>query len=506
MSAWARLIAAAERPAANLRAALRDPRGAQERLLAHILAANAVCEIGRRYNFSRLRNAGEFRAAVPPSNYDGVAALIERSAAGESGVITSQPILAFERTGGSSSGGKLIAYTQASLEAFRVAVLPWLAELAQRRPGLAKGHAYVSISPAVRRPEMTSGGLPVGLASDAAYLGTDLAPAFAALLAVSPDVGAITDVNEWRVSTLRHLVACEDLSFVSVWSPTFYLELIEYIPAIADELARELGVASRARLASSLSGGAFDAQRLWPRLDTVSCWVDGASGPFAARLAAMLPQAHIAPKGLLATEAPVTIGWGECEGAVPALCSTFIEFIDAEGRSRLADELDLGALYEVRITTPGGLYRYDLGDLVRCVGYEEAAPRLVFEGRNALYSDLVGEKLTESFAARALSGLPCAAALAAAPEGRPHYELWLDRQSALTHDETTPIERALRQNPQYAYARDLGQLGPLVQIASPGFIARLTTAALGKGRRLGDIKATGLLTVEERIMLRTQAA
>jgi hypothetical protein len=208
----------------------------------------------------------------------------------------------------------------------------------------------------------------------------------------------------------------------------------------------------------------------------------------------------------LTTEAPVTIAWGAREGAIPALCSTFVEFVGSDGVSRLAGELVAGERYSILITTPGGLYRYDLGDQLRCTGHEGPTPRLAFEGRNTLRSDLVGEKLTEAFAAGALSRLPLTAALAAVAEGRPHYELWIDAQAPLANEEVARVERALRDNPQYAYARDLGQLGPLSQIASPGFAAGLVKMGLRQGRRLGDIKATSLLTPEQRDMLKSWAA
>ena len=42
-------------------------------------------------------------------------------------------------------------------------------------------------------------------------------------------------------------------------------------------------------------------------------------------------------------------------------------------RRRLCDELRDGADYRVVMTTPGGLYRYDLGDRLRCHGHVDGA-------------------------------------------------------------------------------------------------------------------------------------
>lgn len=71
------------------------------------------------------------------------------------------------------------------------------------------------------------------------------------------------------------------------------------------------------------------------------------------------------------------------------------------------------------ITTAGGLYRYDLGDQIRCIGHQGATPRLVFEGRAGLVSDLVGEKLNEAFVAGVIARLPVAATLVPIAEPKP---------------------------------------------------------------------------------------
>ena len=492
MTGWQQLLHAAEQPLSAFEAALSDPERAQNALLMRIIAAEADCEFGRAHGFAAICTLDDYRSAVPIRAHADFESQISRIADGETGVLTSSQVIAFEETGGTSSGAKLIAYTQCSLVSFRAAVLPWLADLARRRRGVCAGRTYVSISPATRQPRVTAAGLPIGLSSEAAYLGDDLVGAFASILAVPPSVAAISDVSEWRLATLTALIECEDLSFVSVWSPTFFLDLVESLPANEAALLPRLGYPARTRLRGFLQTGGTDTSILWPRLDTVSCWNDGSSALFAARLAALCPQAQIAPKGLFATEAVITFPWGGKAGCVPALTSTFTEFIDKHDKAYLAHELDEGADYRVVITTHGGLYRYDMGDRVRCVGHEGRVARLVFEGRAGLTSDLVGEKLDEAFVARALAGLPCAAALVPKAQPGPHYELWLDEAvDDPTH--AFRVEAALCLNPQYAYARKIGQLGPLVPLPKPGFVAERHLANVSAGKRLGDMKHSSLI-------------
>ena len=162
------------------------------------------------------------------------------------------------------SGGKLIPYGAAQLNAFAAAVLPMLHDLVTHHPGVAEGHLYAAISPATRAPETTATGILVGLVSDAAYLGA-LADPFARLLAVPDEVGAITDVETWRTRTLTDLVEADDLSFVTVWSPSFFTALIEALPGAADRVLPRLTPGARTRLEHWLAAGPeAGTSTLWP--------------------------------------------------------------------------------------------------------------------------------------------------------------------------------------------------------------------------------------------------
>lgn len=491
MNPWDRLTAAAAEPTAAFEAALIDPGGAQRRLLATLIVRHTETEFGRAHRFAEIDGWDAFRAAVPMRPPEAFRGRIDRMAAGETGLLTVDRPIAFEETGGTSAGAKLVPLTAAALVAFRAAVLPWLADLARRRPAVTRGRAYVTISPATRPARTTADGTPIGL-SDAAYLGSDLAEAFAALLAVPAEIARIADVDDWRRATLAHLVEAEDLAFVSVWSPTFLLDLVDALPREAERLAPVLSPAARRRLARALSAPGLDTTVLWPRLDTVSCWADAASAPFARRLAERCPQAWIEPKGLLATESAITVPFGGDEGRLPALTSAVIEFVDANGDAHLADDLAPGAAYEVVLTTPGGLWRWAIGDRVACVGRRGPVPRLVFLGRSGEVGDLVGEKLDEAFVAGVLARLGRPAALVAhvAP---PRWELWIDADDLDPEAAARRVDTALRANPQWAHARDLGQLPALVGRAKPGFFAARAETRARAGRRLGVEKPTAIV-------------
>jgi hypothetical protein len=478
--------------------AMRDPVAAQLALLNRIIAANLDCEFGKDHNFRAVDSLDAFRRHVPVADYVAFAPAIRRAAEGVPGVLTTAPVIAFEETGGTTSGTKLVPYTAASLEGFSAAVLPWIADLVARHPTIAAGRAYVSISPVLRPRRSTGGGVPIGQGSDAAYLGAGLADAFMSTLAVGPTVAMAATFEEWRLLTLTQLIEADDLAFVSVWSPTFLLELIDAIPANANAIAARLSAAARLRLAASLRASSIGTERLWPRLACISAWTDASSAVYAARLRHVFPHASVEGKGLLATEAAMTVPLGGADGAVPALLSTVLEFVDHDGALHLCDTLEIGQTYSLIITTAGGLYRYSIGDRVVCVGKDNGLPRLCFVGRTGVQSDLVGEKIDEGFAASVIQRLGVVATLAArvgCPErgAKPHYELWLNQAVPSEPELAEAGDRLLSANPQYAYARSVGQLGALMVRLKPNHVEQRAHGLMLSGRRLGDIKPLSLV-------------
>jgi hypothetical protein len=240
--------------------------------------------------------------------------------------------------------------------------------------------------------------------------------------------------------------------------------------------------------------------QLWPQLQAISLWMDGASAPYAARVQRRFPGVPLDAKGVLATESVLTVR--TTAGSVPALTSAFLEFVEAGGQSRLAHELREGERYRAVITTPGGLYRYDLGDEFVCAAIEGGIPDLRFAGRAGVVSDLVGEKLSDSFVAQALAALPSGASLVPQPLPAPHYQLWLDTAAPAPETLAAEVDARLGANPQYAYARKLGQLRDLEIVCAPGFAQYRARLLAAQGGRLGDAKSCALIL--DRSQLPTQ--
>ncbi len=490
---------------------LSDPLVVQQERLNTILSSNQDSAIGKQYRFATIRSVDEFREKVPIHRYQDLAPYVERMAAGERGVLVADDVTVFEETGGSTQGPKLIPYTSAGLAAFRRALYPWLADLLSARPGIKRGRAYWSVSPVTRARRLTAGRVPIGMANDAAYFGASLEGAIMALLAVPPEVSDANNVDDWQYLTLRYLLEAEDLTLISVWSPTFLQELMEHLCLLADRLIEDISLGRisplskqkgssatthpnpkrAAQIRVALSEAAMDTRSIWPRLDTISCWADARAGAFIEGVRDLFPHAWIQGKGLLATEGVVSIPLTSYPAPVLAVSSGFFEFLDSQGRPRLCTELVVGEQYQIVMTTHSGLYRYDLGDQVRMRGWAQGTPMLEFVGRAGFVSDLCGEKLSEDFVLARLNANHGFAMLAPSLRDRPHYALFLD---ATLYSEITAcqmahqLDAALRDNPQYDYARRLNQLGDLIAYRISNPMRSYVEDALRRGQRLGDIK------------------
>jgi hypothetical protein len=232
-------------------------------------------------------------------------------------------------------------------------------------------------------------------------------------------------------------------------------------------------------------------------LKLISCWANAGAQPLAKALAELFPGVLLQGKGLLATEAPVTIPWIRAEGHVPLLDGVLVELEEASASGepapvRLLHEAEVGGVYKVVVSQRGGLLRYRLGDRVRVTHRYRGTPCLELLGRGDDTSDLVGEKLSESFVTRTLEQFSLGGAFfrTVAPLRRPkdRYALVVDRTALVPEELASRFEEALCKAHHYGHARSLGQLGPLEVHIVPDADQRLQSFFAAKGMRWGDRK------------------
>ena len=70
-------------------------------------------------------------------------------------------------------------------------------------------------------------------------------------------------------------------------------------------------------------------------------------------------------------------------------------FSESQPTTLFIEQLEAGKEYELVVTNLTGLFRYRLGDVVRCVGYKGEAPIVEFAYRQGQYLNARGEKFSE---------------------------------------------------------------------------------------------------------------
>ena len=489
--------------------ALRAPEQAQRAALSRILRVSAGSAYGRSLGLRSDETIASFRAKVPIVGYDELAPWIGRQRQGERALVATK-LVCYEKTSGSSMAAKHIPYTRELLGSFQSLFRIWAHDLLAHRLKPRSGRIFISVSPHFRDETAGRDATPIGLAHDSEYLGALLRMLIGRFLVVPPALPLPEEPDEFRDVLACLLAAERDLEIVSVWSPTYLLVLLEHFALRRDRLLPALSAgrvdghsafrfprADRKRI-RLLEREPIDWRALWPALQLVSCWASAASTGPARRLQALLPQAYLQPKGLLATEAPITLPLTAAGGCVPLVDEVLLEFADGR-RERLLGELETGAEYEVIVSQRGGLLRYRLGDRVRVTGRYRSVPLLEFLGRTQAVSDLVGEKLHEDFVSARLNGLgfgDCSAVLlpVQGDSGLPHYHLLVEGTRA---PDGATLDADLEQAHHYRIARQLGQLDCARASAVPDLASRLQRFFIGCGQAAGDIKDRCLISSPE---------
>lgn len=492
---------------------LNNVQQEQEQILFSYVRKNSNTQYGKKYQFHLIKCYQDFIEKVPLiEDWSQLSDEINCIANCEKSILTQATVFAFEQTSGSSGMSKLIPYTQTLRNEFNKSLNVWMYALWLKQPKAFGGKSFWSISPALKANSKTKAGIPIGLENDTEYLDPLSALLMKQVLVDTTQLNRIKDKQAFYITCLTQLLLTEDLSFVSVWSPHYFLVLDDFLHAHFNELIASIEPINKSRYSylKRFSKETFSWNQIWPNLKVLSCWDSAQSAIWIPILKEKIGSVSIQGKGLMSTEAATSIPYGVHHQPILAYRSHFFEFRDlSSAEIRRAHELQLGKLYEVIVSTGAGLMRYCTKDIVEVTGFEKQVPYLAFKGRTGSVSDKVGEKLHEIHLHQMLiavwqNELTKFVSVFFYPEKigtTIAYIMAVELNGTIDSLESKLIvsDQHLSQNPYYQQALSSGQLGPLkLQILITGKGKEIVNYLQGKrNMKLGDFKLPLLLIDED---------
>lgn len=504
-------------------------RDVQREVLFRKLRRNAESAFGREHGFGSIRSVEDFRRQVTIAGYERFRPYIDRVKQGDVGALfgPGAKLLMFALTSGSTGEAKHVPVTQEFFDEYRRGWKMWGVrayldhlEIANKR--------IVQLTSDWRQYD-TESGVPCGNMSG---LTAETAPRITAPLFLLPRaIWRIGDYAARQYTILRLALPSRRLGIAMTANPSTLIGVAQMGDVCRESLIRDLHdgglsaqfdvpaevrAALRRRLARRHRRRARELERIvertgrlyprdyWPMLSVLAVWTGGSMGAYLPRLEEYYGPKALRDHGLTASEGRMTIPLQDGVSAgVLDYVSNYFEFVPEEEYGQAAPsvleahELAVGRSYYIVLTTSGGLYRYDIQDLVRCTGFVGAVPLLEFLNKGSAYSSVAGEKLSEFQVVEAVRSALAELNLSldlftVAPEwgDPPGYVLLVEPSAASDRGEELArrIDEHLgRLNFEYAQRLESARLRPLaLRPIPPGAWAAFRAARLA--RRGGSLE------------------
>ena len=520
----------------------QHPRAAQEKLLRHILEKNQNTAFGKKYGFARIKTLRSFQKRVPISTYEDLKPYIDAERRGKHGQLTTEKPVLFAMTSGTTGDSKYIPVTPESRKAKSDLMKIWLSAFYKDHPEIFSERVLSIVSPEVE--ELAPDGTPCGAESGHAY--RNIPAPIRKLYALPYEVFEIEDY-ESRYYTILRIAAAQSLSLIVTVNPSTLLVLCERLEQHTRSLIHDLrqgGLSRRVKVSKAVREKieaylkpnperADELQQLasqnhkkltpkliWPKLAALACWQGGGVEAYLEKLKPCFPEnIPIRDLGYLASEHRGSVPLlDDASAGVLAIATNVYEFSPAEKESKsrrtrllAVADLELGKRYRVYVTTLGGLYRYDMNDIIEVVALHKQTPVIRFVQKTKGFVSFTGEKLSE---AQVLSAVEHAfssvkghyefiSAVGEMNGHGPHYAF-------LTEFDKTPAPSQLKnivktldeslsdQNSEYASKRKSLRLdAPVLRVVRRGEFDKYRKRKVSGGRPDGQFKIVHLTDDQE---------
>lgn len=475
-----------------------QPATAQWNKLQQIVQRNAATDFGQSHGFADIQSIEDYQARVPIRDYAGLKPWIDRMTQGEENILTHQKPFYYCRTSGTTGEPKITPVTEDYREEYQSVVHAFLYYLYKEHPKAFDGQAlyFHGMADYVTVADGTSAGSMSGFNSK------HLPPLLKRFYAVPYELMVIADPFT-RHFCIALLALAKNITLIMAVTPSPPILLAETLKNHGEELLfhlekgtlpkaavlneTELGIMQKLHRAHPQRAqqlrqlltrkGLLRPTQVWPALDLIGCWKTSSAGM-------LIPQLEAAYAGVPIRDAIFSASEGWCNvpytdqhvGGPLAVNAHFYEFIAADDTSEnptiaLAHELEIGKDYRILLTTSCGMYRYDLGDILRVSHYYNQTPVVHFVRKVGQYSSMATEMLAVEHVFEVMAQLlkerqwiiPFYVLVPNPTTQPPHYELYVEGRSqsevealAKAFDEALQVH-----NFSYGLRRRDQELGPV---------------------------------------------
>lgn len=410
----------------------RRGRYVQHRTLMEKVRRNASSDFGRDHGFRNLTSVADFRRQQPIYTYDDHHPYIQRVLEGDVEALFAPGtrVLMFAMTSGTTGQPKRLPITERLFREYRYGWKIWGAGVYGDHSDLLRKQT-VQLSSDWQQFRAPSG-VPCGQISGLAAMSR---PWITQRVFLLPKlISQIHDPATKHYAALRFALACRHVGMLVTANPSTLIEFARRTDRDKEQLIRDIydgslscelpshirrGLArrilkrrpERARELDRLASqhGRLLPKDAWPELSVLAVWTGGSVNLYLVQLPELYGETAIRDHGLSASEGRMTIPLSDGSPAgMLDFHHHYFEFIPVEEHDQArptvleGHELEIGKDYYIVMTTSGGLYRYDIHDVVRCVDFEGEVPLVEFLNKGRNFSSLTGEKLSEHQAIRAV--------------------------------------------------------------------------------------------------------
>ena len=371
-----------------------DCQQVQRRVLQEILQQAKDTELGRKSGFADIHGIDDFRQHMPLTTWADYEAYAERLKKGETDLTFPGKTHYFTLTSSTtSSQGKYVANGDMQTKAFQLIermrqICYFMAE-----PRLLDG----MLMPLVNTPESstTEAGIPCGNASGMSVVRAGMEDK----LAFPMSVFQIADSHERDYQMMVAAISHRNVYVLAGNNAGRMTLLAHMAQERRDDIIRDIAAKDPARAEELRALKDFTPAGYWPELKLALFWLSASVGKYVDELRPLLPAAtRFMDVGYGSSESKFNIPLKPEEpSGLLSTATAFYEFLPVEGGTPvLAHQTQAGHDYELIITTWGGLYRYQMQDVVRVTGFVGTTPKIEFLYKSVEMLNMVDEKLPAS--------------------------------------------------------------------------------------------------------------